>query len=214
MKQALIPWSEATLTELKMFAAQVLGMMTAPNIGEQSLRAKIRVAFSGDTLTILVDDSMDPPPRAAEPTPEPEPSRRDFLLGAAATAAAATTVAGAAAAASVEAPSTGGKPMVGTSGETDPTVIITIAEIEGPGGKRPVFTSVNGVAMLVPRGRPVPIPYRYYMDLLCAVKTVHHQDEETNEMISSEVPSYPMSVNKMPPQADIDAYLARDAAAG
>ena len=223
MRQDKIPWGEATPTQLKMFAAQVLGIMVAPNIGEQTLRAKIRTAFSGDTLTILVDESVEQPPRAEEPTPQPMPqpeaetpepfaelspaepegpSRRDFLIGAAATAGAATAVAAAAAA------SGGGKPMVGTSGEHDPKVLITIAEVEGPGGKRPVFTSVNGVAMLIPRGRAVPIPYRYFRCLLDAVKTVHHQDEDTGEIISSQVPSYPMSVNRMPPQADIDAYLA------
>ncbi len=218
MRQDKIPWGEATLTQLKMFAAQVLGIMVAPNIGEQTLRAKIRTAFSGDTLTILVDESVEQPPRAEEPTPQPMPQPEPETLEPFAELSPAQPQAlsnedvqrlapGLDQALQAPAPS-GGKPMVGTSGEHDPKVLITIAEVEGPGGKRPVFTSVNGVAMLIPRGRAVPIPYRYFRCLLDAVKTVHHQDEDTGEIISSQVPSYPMSVNRMPPQAEIDAYLA------
>lgn len=204
MKQVQIPWGEGTLTELKMFAAQVLGMMTSPNIGEESLRAKIRVAFQGDTLTILVDDTVQKPP-GEERTPPPEPETEQPEPFAELSPAGAFSRAPGA-----PAPPIGGKPMVGAIGKIDPTVLVTIPEVEGPGGKRDVFVSVNGVAMLVPRGSPVPIPYRYYMALMCAVKQVHHQDEDTHEIITSEVPAYPMSVNIMPAKSEIDAYLAAE----
>ena len=103
-----------------------------------------------------------------------------------------------------------GKALRGSSAENDPKVQITITEMPGAGGKRPAFVSVNGVAMLIPRGRPVDIPYRYYHALTNATQTLYDQDEATGEIISSDVPSYPMSVNKMPPQAEIDAYLAAE----
>ena len=103
---------------------------------------------------------------------------------------------------------TDGKALRGSSAENDPKVQITIAEVEGAGGKRPVFVGVNGVGMLIARGRPQDIPYRYYAALTNAIKTTHEQDESTGEIVSSDVPSYPFSVNRMPPQTEIDAYLA------
>ncbi len=216
MKQRAVPWDDATLTELKMFAAQSLGIMSMPNIGEAAIRAKIRAAFSGDTITILVpeDEARDrapDAPQAAPPAPPSDgptdPSRRTVLKGAAVVGAAAAV----AVAPSPRSPAGqpfAGKPLRGSSAENDPKVKVTIAEMEGAGGKRAVPVGVNGVIMLVPRGRPVDIPYRYFMALKCAVKTLHEQDEETNEITSTEVDAYPMSVNKMPDQADIDAYLA------
>ncbi len=179
MPQKTVPWDEATPRELKMFAAQVLGMMTMPNIGEATLRAKIRQAYSGDNITILLLDDEDEGAASDAPAPPPDTPND-------------------------------GKALRGTAASNDPMVKITIAEMEGAGGKRPVPVGVNGVIMLVPRGRPVDIPYRYYEALSHAVKTMHEQDETTGEIISSDVPSYPMSVNVMPPQAEIDAYLAAE----
>ena len=179
MKQKTVPWDEATLSELKRFAASVLGITCAVNIGEATLRAKIRQAFPGDTITIMVHDGEDDVTQSdAPPPPSDQPHDPRALRG--------------------------------SSAVNDPKVTITIAEQEGAGGKRAVFVGVNGVGMLIPRGRPVDIPLRYYFALNDAVKTVHEQDEATGDVVSSEVPSYPMSINKMPPQADIDAYLAAE----
>jgi hypothetical protein len=180
MKQKTVPWDEATLTELKMFAAQVLGMSTHPSIGESTLRGKIRQAYNGQEITIMVNESG-PEDEAVGDAPSP-PS---------------------------ETPNDG-KALRGASAAGDPKVKITIAEVEGAGGKRPVPVGVNGVIMLVPRGKAVDIPYRYYEALTHAVKTTYEQDEASGEVISSDVPSYPMSVNVMPPQAEIDAYLAAE----
>ena len=179
MKQKTVPWDEATLDELKKFAASVLGISVSPRIGEETLRAKIRQAYPGDTITIMVlddevEETVGDAPAPASETP------------------------------------TDGKALRGASAENDPKVTITITEMEGAGGKRPVYVGVNGVAMLIPRGRPVDIPYRYYHALTNAIKTLYEQDEASGEVISSDVPTYPMSVNKMPPQADIDAYLAAE----
>ncbi len=177
MRQKTVPWDEATLDELKKFAASVLGISVHPKIGEQTLRAKIRQAFPGDAITFMVLDSEEVVQASDAPLPPSETP-------------------------------TDGKALRGTSGARDPIVKITIAEIDSVGGKRPVPVGVNGVVMLVPRGRPVDIPYRYFEALSHAVKIIHDQDDLTGDIISTEVPSYPMSVNLMPPQADIDAYFA------
>ena len=183
MKQKTVPWDDATLEDLKKFVAQVLGISVNYNIGESTLRAKIRQAYGGDTITIMVLDGEEEV--VAEDAPAPASTK----------------------------PPLQGKALRGSSAENDPKVTITIAEVEGAGGKRAVFVSVNGVAMLIPRGRPVDIPYRFYHALTHAIKTVHSQDEQTQEIISAEVPSYPMSVNKPAPQAEVDAYLAAEAQA-
>ena len=105
---------------------------------------------------------------------------------------------------------TDGKALRGSSAVNDPKVMITITEMPGAGGKRDVFVGVNGVGMMIPRGRPVVIPYRYFHALENATQTLYEQDEHTGEVISSDVPSYPFSVNKWPEKADIDAYLAAE----
>ena len=177
MQQKTVPWDEATIDELTKFAASVLGISVSPRIGEETLRAKIRQAYPGDTITIMVlDGDDDGAPSDAPAPPSEAPSDRKALRG--------------------------------TSASGDPKVKITIAEVEGAGGKRAIPVGVNGVVMLVPRGKPVDIPFRYYEDLLHAIKTVHEQDEASGEIISSEVPSYPMGVNHLPPKADVDAYFA------
>ena len=183
MKQKTVPWDEATLAELKRFAASVLGIPTAVNIGEQTLRAKIRQAYPGDTITIMVMDGDDDISVASDAPPPPSDTPHDP------------------------------RALRGGSSINDPKVTITIAEQEGAGGKRGVFVGVNGVAMIIPRGKPVDIPWRYYAALLLAVKTVYEQDEATHEIIESDVPSYPMGVNKMPPKEDVVAYLAAEGVA-
>ncbi len=183
MKPKTVPWDDATLHELKMFAAQSLGMMTTPNIGLATIRAKIRQAYSGDDITFLVRET-------------------DEQEGIGDAPVAVVGEGG-------EAPAVG-KALRGHSAEGDPKVKITIAEVEGAGGSRPVYVGVNGVGMLIPRGRPVDIPYRYYRALKCAIKTVHEQDEATGDILSAEVPAYPFSVNKEPDKAEVAAYLAAE----
>lgn len=179
MQQKTVPWDEATIDELKQFTASVLDISVHPRIGEETLRAKIRQVYPGDTITIMVlDGEGDGAPSDAPAPPSETPND--------------------------------GKALRGTSASHDPKVKITIAEVETAGGKRPVPVGVNGVIMLVPRGKAVDIPYRYYEALLHAVKTMHDQDEKTGEIIPTDVLSYPMSVNLMPPQAEIDAYLAAE----
>ena len=179
MKQITVPWDKATLVELKKFAVSVLGIIPGPNIGESTLRAKIRAAFAGNHITIMVLDGEDEVVAPDAPAPPSDPPIQ-------------------------------GKALRGSSAENDPKVTITIAEVEGAGGKRPVPVGVNGVIMLVPRGKPAPIPLRYYFALGDAIKTLYEMDEQSGDVNSSDVPSYPFTVNKMPPDAEIQAYLVAE----
>ena len=76
MKQSTVAWDNANLTQLKMFASQLLSIGFQDNIGEDTLRAKIRQAFDGDEITFMVPDDMvvaerqpDAPNVAAADTP-------------------------------------------------------------------------------------------------------------------------------------------------
>lgn len=70
-------------------------------------------------------------------------------------------------------------------------VTINIAAQEGPGGSEPVFVSVNGSAMLIPRGKDVPVPKRYYEVLRTATRMVYDPNPEGGLMPPREVPQYP-----------------------
>jgi len=100
------------------------------------------------------------------------------------------------------------------SGRADPKITITLAATDGEGGDRPHPVGVNGTIILVPKGSPSEIPYRYYLALLDAKKTVYSQDQNTGDLIESEVPAHPFIVNKWPPQEEIDAWLAAEQQAG
>lgn len=102
----------------------------------------------------------------------------------------------------------GANAMKSRGGRSDPQVELLINEQETPDGKRPVFVSVNGVGMLIPRNERVKVGYRYYEVLKNATKTIHTQDEEGN-IYSHDVPSYPFQVFAMPSPAEIDAWLKK-----
>lgn len=71
-------------------------------------------------------------------------------------------------------------------------VRVYIDLVDGPGGKDPVFLSVNGVAMLVPRGEEVDIKERYY-HALCNAVTHRFESLKDGGMnpVPRKVPAYP-----------------------
>ena len=99
-------------------------------------------------------------------------------------------------------------PSADRTGKMDPKVKVLIMEnsAEGAAGKRPIFLSVNGVAMLVPRAQPADIPYRYYEALKNAVvhKIKHDLDNGTVETFDE--PAYAYQVLALPSKAEIDAW--------
>jgi hypothetical protein len=74
---------------------------------------------------------------------------------------------------------------------------------EGPGGNRPVFVSVNGVGILIPRAKEVEVAVPYVEALEHAVGTVYDFDNDGNQT-SREVLHYPFRILRDPrlqPQA-------------
>jgi hypothetical protein len=104
-----------------------------------------------------------------------------------------------------------GQRMVSKGGKGDPVVELTLMEQEGPAGKRPVFVSVNGKAMLIPRSKRVQVPYRYYDVLRNAVRSevLHVTRGATTEELHNDVPEYNMQVHKEPSAAELNAWHAR-----
>lgn len=91
----------------------------------------------------------------------------------------------------------------------DPKVTLTILTTDRPGGKEPAAPSVNGSPCLViPRGKPVTIPYRFYLALKEAHEVKFEQDEKFN-WIETRHTNYPLTDVQLPPQAEIDAWFER-----
>lgn len=73
------------------------------------------------------------------------------------------------------------------------SVQIRIEPQEKPGGNEPVFVSVNGIHMLIPRAQTCWIDYRYYHALQNAVAHIPETDEDLNITGYRKVPEYPVS---------------------
>lgn len=90
------------------------------------------------------------------------------------------------------APQEGSAPRPVTAAQKPPEkgkVRVLIAKTEEPGGEDDVPISVNGRAMLVPRGREVEIPAHYFEVLRNAVRTVYDSLPDGG-MVPREVPRY------------------------
>jgi hypothetical protein len=106
------------------------------------------------------------------------------------------------------------KAMVDRTSGLDPKVKINISREAGPGGDRAVPVSVNGVAMVIPRGEDVTVPYRFYLALRNAITTLVEQDPNTLEEFRRDTPSYPFQVvGPLPSEAEIAAWSKKVAAA-
>lgn len=106
------------------------------------------------------------------------------------------------------------KDLEGTS-RFDPLVNITVEVREGEGGSRPIDVAVGGKAMLIPRGQAVDVPYRYYEALMNAVRTNITQAPVGSDidLIETHTRTHSFSVNRMPPQNEIDEWLRVQGAA-
>ena len=74
------------------------------------------------------------------------------------------------------------------------SVNLRIEPQEKPGGNEPVFVSVNGVHMLIPRQQTCWVEYKYYEALNHAVAYIAEVDEDLNITGFRKVPEYPVSV--------------------
>lgn len=103
-----------------------------------------------------------------------------------------------------------GSGLMGGLGRGDPKVQLTIhaEERDGVVNTRHKEVGVNGVVWLIKRGVSVEVPYRVYLVLQNAIRDNQTHDLEGN-MIHQNVHSVPFSVERMPSQAEIDAWEAR-----
>jgi hypothetical protein len=74
------------------------------------------------------------------------------------------------------------------------SVQLRIEPQEKPGGAEPVFVSVNGVHILIPRATTCWVDYRYYEALKNAVAHIAEVDEDSKITGFRQVPEYPVSV--------------------
>lgn len=79
------------------------------------------------------------------------------------------------------------------------SVQIRIEPQEKPGGNEPVFVSVNGVHMLIPRSETCWIDYKYYHALHNAIARIPITDEDSKITGWREVPDVPISVYHVEP---------------
>jgi hypothetical protein len=177
-----IPIDRATKTQLIQFASEALGVEIHPNTGAGKVRAKIRTAWRADYITLYNE-----PEKALEVTTVTTAPHDDD-------APIAVEI----------------RALHGGSSKNDPKVRLYVNEAQGPGGSRPVFVSVNNVPMLLPRGEEVDVPYRYYLALKAAVRTLHEQDDETYVINPRDVPSYPFSVVRLPSKEEMEGWDKRE----
>jgi hypothetical protein len=79
------------------------------------------------------------------------------------------------------------------------SVQIRIEPQEKPGGAEPVFTSVNGVSMLIPRAQTCWVDYKYHHALQNTVAHIPETDQDSNITGWRKVPEYPVSVFHVEP---------------
>jgi len=74
-------------------------------------------------------------------------------------------------------------------------VQIRIEPQEKPGGNEPVFVSVNGSSILIPRAQTCWIDFKYHHALQNAVAHIAELDQDSNITGWRKVPEYPVSVS-------------------
>jgi hypothetical protein len=78
--------------------------------------------------------------------------------------------------------------------EAKRSVQLRIELQEKPGGNEPVFCSVNGIHILIPRAQTCWVDYKYYHALQNAVAHIAETDQDSNITGYRKVPEYPVSV--------------------
>lgn len=91
-------------------------------------------------------------------------------------------------------------PAEATGGGKDPNrkVRIMIQRTEEPGGDRPVEVGVNGIKILLPRGEPIEVAYKYVHVLENAIKDTFESAVDQNGRMAGLAPprqvlAYPFS---------------------
>lgn len=160
---------EATLQELRQFAAEVKGLPVSPVWNTEVLRSKILAVHSDEYIHL--PDAKTPDGFVAVPE-----SR--FFDG------------------SDDAPRPQVQmkaPKPATRNDDHKFVSIIIAKGEAKEDQSPVWVSVNGRGLWIERGKPQRIRMPYLRALQLAVRTVYHYDD-SGQLVPEDVPSYPFQV--------------------
>lgn len=88
----------------------------------------------------------------------------------------------------------------------DPLVELEIASTTLPGGDKPVPVNVNGGNLLIPRETRVEIPYRFFLALKDAHEVELTQNKDTMELVKRRVTNYPLTIHRMPTEAEIAEF--------
>ena len=108
-------------------------------------------------------------------------------------------------------------PAEGNAGADKPrrmvTVLIPNQEKASGGGSEPVWLSVNGRGMWVPREEQVKIPYEYYLVLKSARAKLPITDADRAVTGWREITEYPFSTIHIDPDPEADAAAFRPHAA-
>lgn len=179
MKTKQIAIAEASKEQLFQFAKGRLGLDVPLSITKSMLLAKISVAHDKDTIDVPdVDEEVDLNAPVLTPKGKRAPTSEE------------------------------GSRLVSKGGKGDPLVEMTLHQSAEKDGKRPVFVAVNGVEILVPRGERIKLPYRYFHALENAIRTEGTWDEQSNEIIKTEVPAYPFLIHRLPSDEALDQWYA------
>lgn len=102
----------------------------------------------------------------------------------------------------------------GSIEDDEPRVVIRIMQTEMPGGRDPVPIGVNGVTVVAQRNMDVSMPYRFYLALLNAVRTIVDQvpspdNPRMRDTIEMQVTNYPVTVIKPADPQAVQAWFER-----
>lgn len=176
--------TEATREQLRTYLLRTLGMqphLLPENTGMDKLHAKLREITADEEID--VPDAA-PPSVSRDPAPTARKSLTDIL--------------------GPKRRSDPPKYLKGVpttqSGRYDPVVNLTLHKTEEL--NRAAEVSVNGRTMLVARGIAQVVPYRYYLALKAAIRTVYDDDGDGGYTVR-EIDAHPMSVNQYPSAEEI-----------
>lgn len=183
-----LPIDKASLAQLKQFAAGRLKIKLSPNpnVGREKILEAIRREWEHDFIEFDADaqGATAPEPKAVPEERAKQPVVKDTIR------------------------------RLDTDSSKDPRITIELHVLPGNGpqsGDRPVPVGVNGKHMLIPRGKPVTIPYRFYLGLREAVRTEYEmrQDPITKQedIVSHDVQSFPFNVIQAPPLEEVLAWF-------
>lgn len=169
MTEKKVLLKDATVAQLRTFAESNLGIEIGANENKAAILAKVQAAWAKEEITVTEAGNDKQP---------------------AATRLNATDLA---------ANSKAGKSGSGLAVHTAKTALkdedlvrLMIQRTEGPGGADDVPLGCNGKIMLVPRGKIVEIPKRYFESLKNAVKHVHDTlPDGSMNPVPREVPDFP-----------------------